>query len=88
MTQPNPLPSASEQSAWSQTRRLTFILLLVWWLATIALVWGAPGLQFRFFGWPFGFWAAAQGLPLLYLFIVVIYARRVRRIERDVVHPA
>jgi len=88
MTQPNPLPSASEQSAWSQTRRLTFILLLVWWLATIALVWGAPRLQFRFFGWPFGFWAAAQGLPLLYLFIVVIYARRVRRIERDAVHQA
>jgi putative solute:sodium symporter small subunit len=34
------------------------------------------------FGWPLSFYMAAQGMMLIYLAIVVIYVRRMRRIEQ------
>ncbi|MGC8050168.1 DUF4212 domain-containing protein, partial [Salmonella enterica] len=34
------------------------------------------------FGWPVSFYMAAQGMMLIYLAIVVLYVRRMRRIEQ------
>lgn len=42
----------------------------------------ARWLRFTFLGWPFSFYVAAQGALLVYLLIVIVYARRQR--ARDI----
>jgi putative solute:sodium symporter small subunit len=72
----------SPDQYWVQTRRLTALLLLAWFVCTFALAYYARELRFSFLGWPFSFYMAAQGSLLIYLAIVFFYARRQRR--RDV----
>jgi len=76
-----PEPSSATKY-WRQTRRLTALLLLAWFLCTFVAAYYARELQFSFLGWPFSFYMAAQGSLLIYLAIVFFYARRQRR--RDI----
>jgi putative solute:sodium symporter small subunit len=71
------------QRYWRQTRRLTAVLLLVWFVVTFVAAYHARTLTFSFLGWPFSFYMAAQGSLLVYLFIVFFYARQQHR--RDAV---
>lgn len=66
---------------WQRTVKLSIKLLCVWWLLTFGLIFFARDLQFQFFGWPFGFWAAAQGVLLVYLALIVFYARAMSRLD-------
>jgi len=60
---------------WCRVRRLTGALLLVWATAGFGLVYFARTLNaYVFFGWPLGYWIAAQGAMLVFLAIVVGYA--------------
>lgn len=64
------------------------------WLAGLLLCWLALVLGTAFFarelqslvlwGWPLGYWMAAQGVVLGFIAIVVIHAWAMRRIERQV----
>lgn len=67
---------------WRDNRRLTAALLSLWFVVTFGGTYFARELDFRFAGWPFGFWLAAQGALLVFLAIVVVYAWRMRRIDR------
>ena len=78
MNQPD---SSAKSSYWQRTRRLTGILLIVWALVAFGLVYFARDLSFNFFGWPFGFWVAAQGAILVFLAIVAYYAYAMRKLE-------
>ncbi|WDZ96828.1 DUF4212 domain-containing protein [Herbaspirillum sp. WKF16] len=82
----NQAPSHSTGDAgnhWSKTRRLTAVLLSVWFLVTFFFIFFARELdQVHLFGWPISFYMAAQGMMLIYLAIVVIYMRRMKRIEQ------
>lgn len=67
---------------WEKTRQLTFILLLVWLLLTFAFNWYAEALnKLIFFGFPFGFYLAAQGQLLIFLLIIWIYNRRMNALD-------
>lgn len=68
----------SPRAYWLQTRRLTAILLLAWFLVTFVAAFFARDLRFTFLGWPFSFYIAAQGALLVYLLIVYLYARKQR----------
>jgi putative solute:sodium symporter small subunit len=68
---------------WRRNRQITVALLLLWTAVTFGLGYFAGDLRFDFFGWPFSFWAAAQGAPLVYVAIVWWYARAMDRIDRD-----
>lgn len=47
---------------WLRTRRLTFGLILIWSVVTFVLTWFAADLNgFSLFGFPLGFYMAAQG---------------------------
>ena len=39
-------------------------------------------LDFNFFGWPFGFWASAQGALIVYCLIVWYYAWAMNRLDQ------
>lgn len=68
---------------WRRVRLLTATLLLAWFLLTFGVVFFARELSaFTLFGWPFSFYMAAQGLILLYLAIIALYVKRMRRLDQ------
>jgi putative solute:sodium symporter small subunit len=75
--------ATSRAAPWRATRQLTLVLLFVWALVTLGVILLARDASGVVFGWPLGFWMAAQGAPLAYWLIVVFYARRTTQIERD-----
>lgn len=77
---PSPTPAA-RRSHWRAVRAWTLCLLLAWSLVTFGIAWHARALDFRFFGWPFSFWVAAQGALLVYLGLVALYAWAARRLD-------
>jgi putative solute:sodium symporter small subunit len=58
---------------WLRVQRVTAVLMCIWFVAGLAIHFFARELSFRFFGWPFSFWMAAQGSLLIFLLIVVFY---------------
>ncbi|WP_077037537.1 DUF4212 domain-containing protein [Pelomonas sp. KK5] len=75
--------SARNRRYWQRTCRLTAALLLLWALVCFGLTWFARELSgWRFFGWPFSFWVAAQGALFVFLAIVVFYAWAMNRLDR------
>ena len=55
--------------------------LLLWFLVTYVVAYFARDLAFDAGGWPFSFWVAAQGAPLVYLLIVWVYGLQMNRHE-------
>jgi putative solute:sodium symporter small subunit len=78
-------PSAAvraRRTHWQRTTRLTAVLLLVWFGIGFVVSWFARDLDFPFFGWPFSFWVAAQGGTIAFVVLLVVYARRMTRLDR------
>jgi len=68
---------------WRKTRSLTMVLLGVWVVITFGFAWFAKDLnEFSLFGFPLGFYMAAQGTLVIYLFLIWIYNRRMRQLEK------
>lgn len=77
-------PSSDElrlRQYWQRTRRLTAGLLMIWAVVGFGMTYFARQLNFSFFGWPFGFWVAAQGALLVFAAIVAFYAYAMRRLD-------
>jgi putative solute:sodium symporter small subunit len=69
---------------WRRTRRLSFMLLAVWFgISFIAIFFARELAQIRLFGWSVSFYLAAQGALLAYLAIIGIYAVRMRRLDEE-----
>ena len=73
---------AARARHWRRTRRLTAALLAAWFVIGFVVTWFARDLDFPFFGWPFSFWVAAQGGIVVFVALLVIYARRMARNDR------
>jgi putative solute:sodium symporter small subunit len=72
---------------WSRTKRLTLALLLVWLVVSVAVPWFARDLHaFRLFGFPLGWWLAAEGALVVYLAIIVGYGLAMDRLEARFLH--
>ena len=57
--------SMTDDRYWLRTRRLTFGLIFIWAVVTFVLTWFAAELNgFSVFGFPLGFYMAAQGLAV------------------------
>lgn len=81
-----PRPAAGpelRQRYWQRNRWLTVSLLLLWMGVTFVVAFHARALNFEFFGWPFSFWMAAQGAPLVFLLLVAAYALAMNRLDRQ-----
>lgn len=69
-------------SYWHHTRRLTLWLSGIWLVVTFCVIFFARDLYgFKLFGWPVSFYMAAQGILLIYVAIVAVYAWQMRRLE-------
>ena len=67
---------------WRRTRVVTAVLLLGWFVVGFGVTWFARDLDFRFFGWPFSFWVAAQGGIVFFVVLLAVYARWMARVDR------
>ena len=70
---------AARARHWRRTRRLTAALLAAWFVIGFVVTWFARDLDFPVFGWPFSFWVAAQGGIVVFVVLLVAYARRMAR---------
>ncbi len=78
---------AARAAHWRRTRAVTATLLLVWLATTFGTVFYARELAgLTLFGWPLSFYLAAQGACLIYLLILWVYARAMRRLDRQFAH--
>lgn len=68
---------------WRRNLRFSAAMLAIWFTVTFVGAYFARDLSFSLFGWPLGFWVAAQGAILAYLAIVGGYARRMARLDRE-----
>jgi putative solute:sodium symporter small subunit len=73
--------TARERAFWRRNLALTGVLLVAWFVATFVLAYYAGDLTFDFFGWPFAYWAAAQGAIVAYVAVIWIYARAMDRLD-------
>ena len=69
---------AADSLGWLRT-----VLLLVWALSSFGLMFFARDLQMQMGAWPFSFWLAAQGLLLVFVLIVFVYAWAANRAEHQ-----
>ena len=74
--------SSRRAAYWRRTRRLTNILLAIWFGVTFAAIFYARELAgLTLFGWSVSFYLAAQGALLVYLGVVGIYALKMRALD-------
>jgi putative solute:sodium symporter small subunit len=74
---------APQASYWRHARRLTAWLAAIWLIATFCVIFFARDLHhISLFGWPLSFYMAAQGILLIYVFLVGIYAWRMHRLDQ------
>lgn len=66
----------------ARSKSLHFGLLSLWFVLAFGIVFFANDLRFEVFGWPVGFWFAAQGSMLMFVLIVGFFAWRTNRGER------
>ncbi len=74
--------SDGQKRHWRLNRRMTLAFLLVWFLVSFVASFFAADLnQWTVAGFPFGFYLGAQGAPLVFLLLVVVYARVMNRLD-------
>ncbi len=66
---------------WRRSQGITTGLLGIWFIVSFGVTYFARELSLSVFGWPFSFWAAAQGALLVYVLLVAIYARLMNRLD-------
>lgn len=70
---------------WRRTRKLTWILLWVWFAITFCTAFFAREIsEFRLLGWSFSYFShymAAQGAIFIYVIIVAVYAWCMSRLD-------
>ena len=76
--------SAKHHEYWRRNLVITAILLTVWFVATFVEAWYARELnQISFLGFPLGFYMSAQGSLIIYVVIIYIYAKYMRKLDLE-----
>jgi putative solute:sodium symporter small subunit len=69
---------------WRKNLNLTMVLLAIWFVSTFVMGYFARELAtINFFGWPLSFYMAAQGSLIIYVIIILIYARSMKRLDEQ-----
>ena len=75
--------SENHKRYWRKNLRMTAVLMVIWFIVTYGVSYFARDLNFKFFGWPFSFWMAAQGALVVYVLIIWFYARYMDRLDHE-----
>ncbi|HEX7642352.1 MAG TPA: DUF4212 domain-containing protein [Burkholderiaceae bacterium] len=75
---------SNPRSYWQGTRRLTGVLVAIWFALTFSTIFFARELSsLSFFGWPLSFYLLAQGLILFYAALIAFYALHMEKLDRE-----
>lgn len=67
---------------WRQTRRLMIIHLTIWFIFSYVVHWFAVPLNnISFFGWPLGYYMAAQGSLIVFVVQLFMFNRQQHAID-------
>ena len=76
--------TAKHHEYWRRNLVITAVLLAVWFVATFVEAWYARELnQITFLGFPLGFYMSAQGSLIIYVVIIYIYAKYMRKLDLE-----
>ena len=69
---------------WSRTSTLMWIMMALWIIFSFIIhMFVTPLNQFKFLGFPLGFYMAAQGSLIAFVIMLFIYAKRQDTIDRQ-----
>jgi putative solute:sodium symporter small subunit len=76
--------ASQKEMHWNRTRSLMTWHLVVWFIFSFVVHWFAPQLnKVSMFGWPLGFYMAAQGSPIAFVIQIFMFAKQQDRIDRE-----
>ena len=79
-----PLDPAVGHAYWRRTSGLMWLMLAIWFFASFLIHAFAPSLNaIRFFGFPLGFYMAAQGSLIIFVVMLFWFAARQNRIDEE-----
>lgn len=74
--------SGKHKEYWSKNLFITGILLFTWFVATFGVIFFANELnQIVIFGFPMGFYMAAQGSLIIYVVVIGVYALYMNKLD-------
>lgn len=69
---------------WNRTRNLMIVHMVIWFIFSFVVHWFAPQLnKVSMFGWPLGFYMAAQGSLIVFVVQLFLFAKQQDRIDRE-----
>ena len=72
------------QEYWRRNLNLTIVLLAIWFVSTFVMAFFArPLAEIVIFGWPLSFYMAAQGSLIIYLVIIFVYAKSMKKLDEE-----
>ena len=76
--------SRSRRKYWRANLKILLLLLVIWFMASYGLsILAVDALdQFKFAGFPFGFWMAQQGSIVVFLLIILAYTIWMNRLDK------
>ena len=67
---------------WDETRSLNTWILIVWFIFSMGIFFFADSLNsMTFFGWPLGFYMAAQGSLVIFVVLIVVLNTKQEKID-------
>lgn len=78
------LDLAQREAHWRKTRNLMIVHLVIWFIFSFVVHWFAPALNnFSMFGWPLGYYMAAQGALAVFVIQLFAFNRQQHAIDRE-----
>ena len=69
---------------WNRTRNLMIVHMVIWFIFSFVVHWFAPQLnKVSMFGWPLGFYMAAQGSLIVFVVMLFVFAKQQDNIDRQ-----
>jgi len=77
-------PTEKMKAYWQRNLRVTAVLLAIWFLVTFVVSFYSAQLnEITILGFPLGFYMGAQGALIIYVAIIVFYAMRMNKLDRE-----
>jgi putative solute:sodium symporter small subunit len=78
------MQTTNDQAYWGKTRALTFVVLFLWAVFSFFIHMFAPQLnETKIFGFPLGFYFAAQGSLIAFVLLLFWFARAQNKIDQE-----
>ena len=80
----NGASSSAHEAHWEKTKSLTIIVMVIWAFFSFGIHWFANALNsINFFGWPLGFYMAAQGSLIVFVVLIFWSNKRQEKIDEE-----